>query len=65
MKNISRLMRSISNRTGPFAFGRVPMMFSFQLEVAKRMVAPLVSFNFRLKNIFLNLREAIFDLVLA
>uniref|UniRef100_A0A914NAD8 rRNA adenine N(6)-methyltransferase n=1 Tax=Meloidogyne incognita TaxID=6306 RepID=A0A914NAD8_MELIC len=40
---IIKLMRSISNRTGPFAFGRVPMMFSFQLEVAKRMVAPLGS----------------------
>uniref|UniRef100_A0A915N4I8 guanylate kinase n=1 Tax=Meloidogyne javanica TaxID=6303 RepID=A0A915N4I8_MELJA len=40
---IIKLMRSISDRTGPFAFGRVPMMFSFQLEVAKRMVAPLGS----------------------
>ncbi|CAK5013281.1 unnamed protein product [Meloidogyne enterolobii] len=40
---IIKLMRAISDRTGPFAFGRVPMMFSFQLEVAKRMVAPLGS----------------------
>lgn len=48
-------MKAISYKTGPFAFGRVSMLFAFQLEVAKRMVAPLVNlfFNLLFKNNFL------------
>jgi len=32
----------MSMRQGPFQFGRVPMTFTFQSEVAERIIAPLV-----------------------
>lgn len=36
---IIKLMESVSNRTGPWKYGRTKMTLTFQKEVAERMVA--------------------------
>ncbi|XP_076368143.1 mitochondrial transcription factor B1 [Tachypleus tridentatus] len=37
---IIKLLRQISNREGPFTYGRTKMTLTFQEEVAERMIAP-------------------------
>jgi len=40
---IARFMKQISERSGPWTFGRVPLTLTFQLEVAKRIISGLDS----------------------
>ncbi|XP_071956732.1 dimethyladenosine transferase 1, mitochondrial-like [Antedon mediterranea] len=37
---IMQWLEAVSNRTGPFSFGRTRMLLTFQKEVAERLVAP-------------------------
>ncbi|RWR99023.1 dimethyladenosine transferase 1-like protein, partial [Dinothrombium tinctorium] len=39
---IIRWLRQMHNKTGPFSYGRVNLTLTFQLEVAERIVAPVM-----------------------
>ncbi|GMT26757.1 hypothetical protein PFISCL1PPCAC_18054 [Pristionchus fissidentatus] len=38
---IIKYLREMSNRVGPWSFGRVPLTLTFQLEVARRLCSPI------------------------
>ncbi|GMR51392.1 hypothetical protein PMAYCL1PPCAC_21587, partial [Pristionchus mayeri] len=38
---IIKYLREMSNRVGPWSFGRVPLTLTFQMEVARRLCSPI------------------------